>query len=66
MQLRVYRADGDPWTTATDLMPVIAESSQHASDTYWFQGFGWLSPSDIAGKDGKDLLTACAREPQRP
>ena len=63
--LRVYRTNGDPWTTTTDLGPAVAESGRHAPDTYWFQGFGWLGPAEVAGKDGKELLTACAPEPQR-
>lgn len=63
--LRVYRSNGDPWTTTTDLGPAVTESGQHAPDTFWFQGFGWLSPADVAAKDGKELLTACAPEPQR-
>ncbi|OKH78945.1 hypothetical protein EB75_25670 [Mycobacterium sp. ST-F2] len=63
--LRVYRTDGDPWTTTTDLGPAVTESGRQPSDTYWFQGFGWLSPADVAGKDGTDLLTACAPEPAR-
>lgn len=63
--LRVYRTAGEPWTTTTDLGPAVNESGQHAPDTYWFQGFGWLGPADVAGKDGTELLTACAPEPQR-
>ncbi|WP_285032513.1 hypothetical protein [Mycolicibacterium sp. lyk4-40-TYG-92] len=63
--LRVYRTNGEPWTTTTDLGPAVAESGRHAPDTYWFQGFGWLSPAEVADKDGKELLTACAPEPAR-
>ncbi|SHV80113.1 Uncharacterised protein [Mycobacteroides abscessus subsp. abscessus] len=62
--LRVYRTSGEPETTTTDLGPAVTESGRHAPDTYWFQGFGWLSPADVAGKDGTELLTACAPEPQ--
>lgn len=63
--LRVVNDRVDYWTSLTDLTPAITESAQHSADTYWFQGFGWLSPSEVIAKDGKDLLTACTQEPHQ-
>ncbi|MGV0810467.1 hypothetical protein ABQF34_00745 [Mycolicibacterium boenickei] len=59
--LRVTKNDVTTWTTPTDLAPARTESAQHPDDTYWFQGFGWLNPTQIAEHDGKDFLTACAQ-----
>jgi hypothetical protein len=61
--LRVVDLDVDYWTTLTDLTPVITESPRHPADTYWFQGFGWLNPTQVASRDGNDLLTTCAQRP---
>mgnify|MGYP000284713140 CR=1 FL=1 len=55
--------DGLDSDTAKKIAKAIKESGRHPADTYWFQGFGWLSPADVAGKDGKDLLTTCAPAP---
>ncbi|MCG7610125.1 MULTISPECIES: hypothetical protein [Mycobacterium] len=60
--LRVFQqTNTDPWTTPTDLSPARTESTQHPEDTYWFQGFGWLDPTEVSARDGKDFLTACAQ-----
>ncbi len=60
--LRVFQqTNTDPWTTPTDLAPARTESTQHPEDTYWFQGFGWLDPTQVSARDGKDFLTACAQ-----
>ncbi len=48
---------------AVDIATIVEESAQHPPDTYWFQGIGWLSPADVAAKDGKTFLAACTPDP---
>ncbi|MET0450590.1 MAG: hypothetical protein ABW137_02015 [Mycobacterium sp.] len=61
--LRV-RFDGVWWTKTTDLAAPIAESATHPADTYYFEGFGWLSPAQVAAGDGKEFITACSEAPK--
>ncbi|ORW79221.1 hypothetical protein AWC26_16650 [Mycobacterium shimoidei] len=53
------------WGTSTDLAEVLKGSDQHPADTYWFQGVGWLSPADVAAKDGKRFLAVCTPDPAK-
>ena len=48
---------------AVDIATIVEESALHPIDTYWFQGIGWLSPADVAAKDGKTFLAACTPDP---
>ena len=58
--LRVFELTAiDPWTVATELGAARRESAQYPEDTYWFQGFGWLTNSDANAMDGTKFLTAC-------
>jgi hypothetical protein len=49
----------------TDLTEVIKGSAGHPEDTYWFQDVGWLSPGDVAAKDGKTFLATCTPSPAK-
>lgn len=57
--------EGPPtaWGTTTDLTKVLAESAQHPSDAYWFQGVGWLTSTDVVAQNGKTFLTLCTPDP---
>jgi len=49
------------WSTGIsgrDLDEVMA-SDQHPSDEYYFSGIGWSTPSEVAARDGVNLLTVC-------
>ncbi|WP_441963098.1 hypothetical protein [Mycolicibacterium houstonense] len=57
--------EGPPtaWGTTTDLTKALAESAQHPTDAYWFQGVGWLTPTDVVAQNGKTFLTLCTPDP---
>lgn len=44
---------------------VIEHSAEHPEDTYYFPDLGWLNPSEVAAKDGKEFLTVCTPDPGR-
>ncbi|MUM20561.1 hypothetical protein FZI91_02430 [Mycobacterium sp. CBMA271] len=56
---------GNGWGSSTDTAEFIDESPQHPDDTYWFQDVGWLNPSEVAAKDGKDFLATCTPDPAK-
>jgi len=41
-----------------DLAEVMA-SDQHPSNEYYFGDIGWMTPAEVAARDGVDLLTVC-------
>lgn len=47
------------WSRTTALATPIAESSRHPDDTYYFEGIGWLNPTQVAAQDGSSLRTIC-------
>jgi hypothetical protein len=49
---------------AAELADVIDGSAKHPDDTYFFEKFGWLSPAEVAAKDGKEFLTLCTPDPR--
>ena len=63
LQFWVRAAVGGGSTTHLD--EVVKESAQHPDDTYWFQGVGWLSPAEVAAKDGKTFLATCTPDPAK-
>ncbi|GAS86865.1 hypothetical protein [Mycolicibacterium brisbanense] len=65
LQLNVSRAEPDTGPQRADLGVVRAESASHPADTYWFQGIGWLNPTQVAEQDGKTFLATCTREPKK-
>ncbi|OBC16670.1 hypothetical protein A5784_25850 [Mycobacterium sp. 852013-50091_SCH5140682] len=65
LQLNVSRADPDTGPQRADLGVVRAESASHPEDTYWFQGIGWLNPTQVAEQDGKTFLATCTRDPKK-
>jgi len=40
-------------------MSEVALSNQHPYGEFYFSDIGWLSPSEVAARDGVDLLTVC-------
>ncbi|MHC9292090.1 hypothetical protein ACRCUN_06455 [Mycobacterium sp. LTG2003] len=52
-----------------DFAPIAAEISEHSAehpeDTYYFPDIGWLSPAEVAAKDGKEFMTVCTPDPAR-
>lgn len=53
------------WDPTTTLAEAIHHSGDHPDDTYWFQGIGWLNPTQVAEQDGKTFLATCTREPKK-
>ncbi|WP_441957548.1 hypothetical protein [Mycolicibacterium houstonense] len=49
------------WSKTTQLAIPIAESAQHPSDTYYFEGQGWLNPADVAAREGTSMQPICGR-----
>ena len=50
----------------TKVSEIVDGSASHPADTYWFQGFGWLNPAEVAARDGKDFATMCTpNQPQK-
>lgn len=57
--LRAVADRDERWTTTTELAEPLSGSAVHPDDTYWFQGFGWLNPADVADHDGKAFRDVC-------
>lgn len=57
----MLRVDGDGggWGVTTELAQVVADSATHPEDVYWFQGFGWLGPSDVDQQDPAAFHPIC-------
>lgn len=53
------------WDPTTDLTEAVSHSADHPTDTYWFQGIGWLNPAQVAEQDGKTFLATCTRDPKK-
>ncbi|MGV9799004.1 hypothetical protein ACWDTP_13215 [Mycobacterium sp. NPDC003449] len=51
------------WNVTIDLADALDGSAQHPDDTYWFQGFGWLDPAEVAAQNGEKFLTLCTPDP---
>ena len=49
----------------TDLTEVANGSGHHPEDTYWFQGVGWLNPTDVAAQNAKTFVAVCTAGPAR-
>jgi hypothetical protein len=49
---------------STDLTEVTRGSAEHP-DAYWFQGVGWLTPGDVAAKNGTDFVAVCTPDPAK-
>jgi hypothetical protein len=60
--LRVH-ADRAGWPSTTQLAEVFRGSPLYPADTYYFERVGWLTPADVAAKDGKEFLATCTRDP---
>jgi len=43
-----------------DLSGLPAASAQHSPNEFYFGNFGWLTPEEVAARDGVDLLTVCS------
>src|SRR5262249_39615622 len=60
---------GDPTpvagSTQTKVPEIVNGSADHPSDTYYFEGFGWLDPDQLAERDGKSLLGLCTPDPAK-
>jgi hypothetical protein len=52
-------------STPTKIAEIVDGSAQHPDDTYYFQGFGWLGPSQVAEQNKKTLLTVCTPDPAK-
>lgn len=48
-----------------DPADIVDASAQHPPETFFFSGFGWLTPAEVAARDGKTLLTPCKPDPAR-
>lgn len=57
--LRLIDSENLRWSRTTQLTAPIAESSRHPPDTYYFEGFGWLDPAEVAARDGTSMRTIC-------
>jgi hypothetical protein len=58
-------SSGIAWGGATaELGDVVDGSAKHPEDTFYFEEFGWLSPAEVAAKDGRDFLTLCTPDPR--
>lgn len=44
---------------------ISEHSAEHPEDTYYFPQFGWLNPTEVAAKDGKEFLTVCTPDPAK-
>ena len=43
--------------------PMLQEESFNHPEQYFFGEMGWLTPDDVAARDGIDLLTICTPRP---
>jgi hypothetical protein len=61
----VLQVDGKDVTfgATTEVSDIVKGSPEHSADTYWFDGVGWLNPSDVAAKDGKEFAAVCTPNP---
>lgn len=44
------------WSRTTDLSAPLAESSRHSPDTYYFEGIGWLNPTQVGQEGALDTI----------
>lgn len=49
----------------TSVTKMIEGSADHPDDTYYFEGFGWLNPAQVAEQNRTSLLTVCTPDPAR-
>jgi hypothetical protein len=54
---------GAHFGASSKVSDIVAGSSSHAEDTYWFEGLGWLTPADVAAQNGKTFATFCTPNP---
>ena len=57
--------DSADWQTQMDFSGLAASglaaaSTQHPPDEFYFGNFGWLTPEEVAARDGVDLITVCS------
>lgn len=47
------------WVAATKLDDLTSASARHPEGSFYFGEAGWITPEEVAARDGKDLLTIC-------
>ena len=52
-------------STPTQISEIIDGSSEHDTDTFYFQGIGWLDPQQVAEQNRRSLLTICTTDPTK-
>lgn len=52
-------------STPTQISEIIDGSSEHDTDTFYFQGIGWLDPQQVAEQNRRSLLTICTTDPAK-
>lgn len=50
---------------SVDLAEAVKGSPAHPDDTFWFRSIGWLTPAEVAAKDGKTFLGLCTPDPAK-
>lgn len=64
LTLRIHRPELSRAATVS-LRDVIDGSAGHPTDTYYFEGVGWLNPQAVADQDGRTFLGPCTADPSR-
>jgi hypothetical protein len=64
VRISVY-GGGDSWGSYAYLADVVEGSDQHPSDSYLFEGVGWLNDADVAAQDGETFLATCTPDPAK-
>ena len=52
--------DSVGWQAQMEFSGLAVASTQHPSNEFYFGDFGWLTPEEVAARDGVDLLTVCS------
>ncbi|WP_066899004.1 hypothetical protein [Mycolicibacterium houstonense] len=67
-----FQVDGPPVARGlgtVDFAPIATEISEHSAehpqDTFYFPRIGWLTPTEVAAKDGNEFLTVCTPDPAK-
>ena len=61
----IVTAPAGSGSTPTQISEVVAGSSEHPADTFYFQGIGWLDPQQVAEANRRSLLTICTTDPAK-
>jgi hypothetical protein len=61
----VLQVDGEGvnFGASSNVAKIVDGSDDHPEDTYWFDGVGWLNPSEVAEQDGKTFAAVCTPNP---